>query len=450
MSNIKKAVNYANFHYYSHPMRVVNLNKLQIPFSLLPLTKIRFKREGWAIQDKAENYEFDIRLSHGLPHALAAMEAIPAIDKAYSTHVFSYDSAIADFCKAFEITKEQFLEMVEIATLFHDTGRLGDGVDLWDKQSGDNCEHYFNSVYWADFQVKPSSERIKKLARIFGDAVRYKDNQARFMGEYGLAYDYIRQLINMADSLEVMRTRDKFHPARLPIARRVEPQVMVEHIIPELVIPHRQKIIDEGRLSLKGQVEYKVSDEGMTESYDDSNYKAKPGYDMQKLAASYIEKMKKYDAAVLHINQQNIDDVYQRVLQGIKAYIIDYKSHSGLQLVHNGFFSIRYHGKLGQQRAQFYQQIFESEKVSEKDKATALHALLTSKAGGQSLRDYVYRSFNQANRDVVIEQLANHVRSYGQWDAATYTRIADFANGITTNNPLERLEGRKQAQPSPL
>lgn len=440
MSNINKAVHYANFHYYSKPLSVVNLRKLQIPYPV-SLKKIQHKREDVAIQKEAGTFETYIRLSHGMPHASAAMESITQIDQIYTKYDADYDRCMLEICEKLGLGNNiaLLLEMVQIATLFHDTGRLGDGMDLWDEDSGNHCEEYFREIYLKSSEFKKlSSEQKVKLAKLFGDAVRFKDNQATFMDLHAAIHpevDYISQLINMADTLEVIRTRDDFNPSRLPIAKRVSSEVMIKNIIPELVIPHRDKIIEEGRLSRKGRIVYP--------GFDDSQYMPKPGYNDEKIAASYFKKMQQYDAIVLKINETNIDEVISRTLQGIKDYIKDYQNHSGFQFAHDGFFSARYHGKLGVNRALFYQRLFESGAVSMGTKVLALHTLLISRDGGRTLKDYVYRGMNQRNSYTVIEQLCTHLSSYGAYDSVQAASIADFANGKSKMDPLPRLEGRR-------
>lgn len=254
MSVINETVEFVNYNYYSKPMELVNLNAVQLPFPL-SLRKVLYQKypANQANSASERHYEFHIRLSHGLPHALAAMELFDAIHRQYQTHVLGYLEAMEAIARRFNISLEHFQELIQIAILFHDSARKGDGVDLWDEQSGDACEDYLKTVYRRKNLVDG------ELIAIITDAIRFKDNALEFMSRHLTHHpkiDLIRQLVNMADNLEVLRTRNVFKPKFMAIAAYVSPEVMATQIIPELVVPHRQKIIEQGRLSKAGKIEY--------------------------------------------------------------------------------------------------------------------------------------------------------------------------------------------------
>ncbi|MFC3909745.1 hypothetical protein ACFORL_11755 [Legionella dresdenensis] len=391
MSLIQKAVQFANYHYYSKPLSVLNYKSLQVPYPLT-LKKVHTKAA----------HEFHLRISHGPLHALAAMELIERIDFFYNQYVSSYATAIEAISKLYTLQKQELLELIKVAVFFHDAAREGDGYDLWDPQSAEACCAFLVN------QVEIPLE----LAELISDTIKYKDESEKFIAKHGEQKDFLRQLVNMCDTLEVIRTRDKFKPEYLPIAQHktVTAQIMVENIIPGLVVPHREKIISEGRLSRAGNIEYKK--DGF--AFDDRSYKSKPGYNFAQIAETYQEKSALYGLAVLEINAGNFDNVLALAVRGMDSYIKEYNSNAktGIQWFHDGFFSPRYHGTTGRKRAQFYKDIFEDNQP-ENEKALALYALLTNKAGC-TLKEYILKSFSQFNTDKLLEQLENHlINNYG-------------------------------------
>ncbi|MBA2651798.1 MAG: hypothetical protein H0U73_05990 [Tatlockia sp.] len=412
---LEEVIDYVNFYYYSKPMSVVNIKTLQIPYPV-SLTKL----------EADDDYEFQTRISHGLPHVLSAMELIDEIHKTYIEHVDNYENHFDQIAEVFEIDPQDLLELIKIAVVFHDTARQGDGIDLWDEESADECKKY----------LMEQCQINEKLANFIADTIRYKDNPVEkgivkplFDYKYGyksnvsssnqkydrgvnpnfihLKADLIREVVNMADALEVIRTRDLFKPELLPIAQHesVTPKIMVEDIIPNLVVPHRNKIIEEGRLSKEGKIKY--SRDGST--FEDV-YRPKPGKDFKKIANSYRDKCEHYDSVILDINENNLEKVFARAFRGITEYQKEHKE-SGIQWTHNGFFSPRYHGATGKNRAKYFADILNpaTSEASKGEKIKALFALMTSR-DGQTLQETVLRSFNQTNHKIVLAQVKEAVK----------------------------------------
>ena len=71
-------------------------------------------------------------------------------------------------------------------------------------------------------------------------------------------------------------------------------------------------------------------------------------------------------------------------------------------MFHNGFFSPRYHGALGQKRADYYKKELSVDDTNAKLKV--LYALFTNH-DGSTLRDEVLRSLNQVNVGIFVKQL---------------------------------------------
>lgn len=379
---LAEAIEHANFHHYSKPMSVVNIKSLQLPIPI------------WLTTVEDKNHEFHIRLSHGIPHVIPAMELIDKIHAIYTKYVDNYFDELTSLATEYNIDSVDLLKLVQIAVIFHDSAREGDGMDLWDEQSAAACLSYLKKKQISD-----------SLSHLISDAIKYKDDAEEFEKIHGKKAKYIRELVNMADALEVLRTRDNFEPIFLPIDTHVKPKVMVENIIPELVVGHRSRIIDEGRLKRKARIIYKKTEGQHTYEFDDTDYKPRPGRDYKKVGKTYKQQCEKYCLAVLEIKQENLDMVVEKVLRGIKLYQRDYNK-SGLQWFHNGIFSPRFHGAIGRARSAYYAHTLSTDNRSQDDKIKIIYALLAS-GSGKTLQESVLRSFNQHNKELIMEQLNN-------------------------------------------
>ena len=88
---------------------------------------------------------------------------------------------------------------------------------------------------------------------------------------------------------------------------------------------------------------------------------------------------------------------------------MDEHKTSGVQWTHNGFFSPRYHGALGLNRARYYARVLASE-APDHDKIKVLYALFSG-LNGITLKETVLRSFNQVNQELVLKQLNAEMRN---------------------------------------
>jgi hypothetical protein len=254
---LKNAVLYANQHFYSKPMTVSNHADMLPPIPYAPplhkiLPPIHRVSDG-------QGFETNIRRSHGLLHVVAAMELIDEIDSQYKK--YELDKNILD-----QSFSEEELTQIKIATLFHDSGRQGDGIDLWDRQSAINCFVFLMQSKGLGDKVNPQmieqlfeqDDDIMRIShedyqKIYDDCggedfkhalrtaklIQYKDNRAalyQFSERYlfkgqsaedsasaAQKLDLARQYINMADSIEVIRCRDEFKLSYTPIARNMDP-----------------------------------------------------------------------------------------------------------------------------------------------------------------------------------------------------------------------------------
>lgn len=302
-TNIKiraaSAVDYVNYHYYSCPMTQFNIGKIVFPCppSLESVTS-------------SSGREYKIRISHGLLHALSAMESIENILQAYQKYVPTFKAAFKSLSEAFEIEEKTLIELIKIAILFHDSARKGDGQDLWDEDSADACYDYLTR------QLKVPSHIAHRIA----DTIRYKDDQTHYVSKHTAQYDILRELVNMADNLEVLRCRDTFDPSKLAIFQHVKTQEEKHTLIDELVVPHRKRIFDEGRLHRKGHIVFP--------GYNDKRENiGQSGYQKQKIADTFEEACKKYpDVAILNIDSE--DDrkkLVKRALRGVETFIKQHK-----------------------------------------------------------------------------------------------------------------------------
>ncbi|RUR15282.1 hypothetical protein ELY21_14865 [Legionella sp. km535] len=405
LSNI---IEYVNYHYYSKPMTVINFEKLSLP---IPTSLTRLKSN--------HGHEFLMRKSHGILHTLSAMELIDKIDHAYTQHVVGYSGAIQEIANCFDIESDDLLMLIRIAVLFHDSAREGDGMDLWDPQSAEACKKYLLSICKLE----------ASLAELIADLVQYKDEQDVFITKHQAIHrdiDYLRQLVNMADTLEVLRCRDVFKPQYMPIANHVKPEIMLNTIIPELVVPHRMLIIEQGRLTRKARIQYQND----AHKFDDTKYTIDSKTNELSIVEAYVEKARKFEFSIFEITEDNLDDVIDKVLRGINTYKDNYKS-SGIQFFHNGFFSPRYHGSLGRNRANVFEAKLKHPGLTSHEKLEVLYALFTNN-DGFTLRDEVLRSMNQVNVNVFVEQLKDLIGDMNNAQEKISTHIQDANCGYKT------------------
>jgi hypothetical protein len=153
------------------------------------------------------------RMIHGILHAVGCASLIREIDELYRNHVSGYSDMMQTIASAFQLSQEEVLTLIEIAAVFHDSGRKADGVDYWDVSSSKNLYAYL---------IKQNTPQ--NLAKLIQLTVAFKDNPQHFLEHSTkiqelktLDLRYLRHLINMADTLEVIRARGVFHCKYFPI-----------------------------------------------------------------------------------------------------------------------------------------------------------------------------------------------------------------------------------------
>lgn len=204
---------------------------------------------GKSFNTKNTTIKASNRHSHGIMHALGCVELIPEVHALYNEHVQGYTEEMTKIAKLFNIEMTELLTLLQHAALMHDSGRMGDGVDHWDAISAENLSH--------SLQQKHVPEKLIELLKL---TILYKDDQAAFIdsskkmypGNY--QFDYLRQLMNMTDTLEVIRVRDQFNYQYLPIFQRLEKKFInkkeLVSKIDYLVYTTAKKIHQESRTEL--------------------------------------------------------------------------------------------------------------------------------------------------------------------------------------------------------
>jgi hypothetical protein len=194
------------------------------------------------------------RMHHGIMHGCGCMDLISTINCFYQKHVVAYTSHMEQMAHFFKLSPEDLITLIEITALFHDTGRKNDGIDLWDKDSGENL-----------FAFLTQHNVPTPLAHILQYAIQYKDAPSEYKAHAaalipnGLSkaqLDYIRQLLNMADVLEIIRERKIFICRYLPIQFSDKPthnfkqtKEMFFHDLNIMIRAAAQRIDDEYRAS---------------------------------------------------------------------------------------------------------------------------------------------------------------------------------------------------------
>ncbi len=191
------------------------------------------------------------RLYHGILHAVSCMELVPKIDGFYQKHVSNYERTITSVANYFNFSREDLLTLVGVTALFHDAGREEDGVDLWDDVSGQILYTHLMKYDIPDV-----------LAKLLSWTIIYKDQPLLFIKEIqalriladpAINLDHLRQLVNTADTLEVIRDRGEFQcrylsiHQKIPAAQRLMTEDILQEDLDQLIIQVAARINEESR-----------------------------------------------------------------------------------------------------------------------------------------------------------------------------------------------------------
>lgn len=97
---------------------------------------------------------------------------------------------------------EEDVRLIQIALLFHDTARMGDGKDEWDKESGDFLYYYLTRVLGVE----------EEKARVLQDAVANKEKKPP---------NIYQKIIHDADCLDIIRARPHFDANHLHFYKEI-------------------------------------------------------------------------------------------------------------------------------------------------------------------------------------------------------------------------------------
>jgi hypothetical protein len=390
------AVDYANNRYYSRPLSVLNLKKLVLP--IIPIGKTKVLSIG-------DEKVYQLRISHGLPHAIAAMELIEAINEQYKKFVRNFDDNFGEIANKFNLSPEALLEFIQVAALFHDTGRKGDGLDLWDADSAIAAKNYFDRMINKINQTRTEQDQISlAISTVLAGAIEHKDDSAQFrnaFNKYHKDIDLIRQFINMADTLEVMRCRDDFNPNYLPIMGCIDDEAHKKAVIEDLVIPHRKRIFAEGRNSKKARI---VNCFG----YEDNPITMPEGSQGENLCNTIDQIFSKYHLHKLDkIDSDRSSDLFEDVLESIEHYLSQFKI-AEVRVFNNGLFNPGFSGTKGKERAKYYQSKLIAAQTAE-EKGLILYALIADSNSSQ-LKHEVLRRLGNYNQKAVLDKLGSFLK----------------------------------------
>ena len=156
---------------------------------------------------------------HGAVHATRTALYVEHLHNLHREYNQCVAGTMSNLESAWGIPQSDILYLTQIAALLHDSARENDAVDLWDKQSGENCTNY----------IQQELERPEKIAEYFGAVIAYKDDEKRFHDKvvelnekFGLSIrahdmDYIRMLVADSDCIDIIRCVPNFQPTHLKL-----------------------------------------------------------------------------------------------------------------------------------------------------------------------------------------------------------------------------------------
>lgn len=176
------------------------------------------------------------RETHGAMHAVRVAiytEVLHQINKQYLEK--ETNKTLKVLQAYFGCGEQELIMLNQLAGIFHDCARKGEGQDVWEKESGEkfltylvneselNFDRISASIYFYAIAYKDDSEKFKKMLA-----------SLNFKAELIEACDYIRQLLHDADCLDVIRCVSEFYIDRLIIyqkARNNNQQEMMQAVV---------------------------------------------------------------------------------------------------------------------------------------------------------------------------------------------------------------------------
>lgn len=207
----KKKINYACF--FQSEKHDKNINKEKIA-----------SHATWAYENiyalayptlpEDETYEL-ARYFHGIQHVSRAALYIPVFANLYRRYGDK---------EALSLTEEE-LNLIQIAALFHDAGREGDGEDLWDTDSALLLYFYLILVLQIDKgKAIPFAEAVANKdanKKNYLELIYDKDaHQLVWKNACGRSKNIYQRLIHDADCLDIIRARPHFDATYLDFYQR--------------------------------------------------------------------------------------------------------------------------------------------------------------------------------------------------------------------------------------
>lgn len=170
------------------------------------------------------------RVTHGALHAARVMLYVKMI------HHFRLEQQdpkifeLRDLSNSLNISSSILLHLTQIAAVFHDSGRLDEGSDRWDKESAIHC---------LTFLVTNIIGLASNIAQIIANTIAFKDDEQAFLaaGEaLGFTaqqmnqFNYLRQLVHDADCLDIMRVKSTFKTNFLDMKASVRQEELIHFV----------------------------------------------------------------------------------------------------------------------------------------------------------------------------------------------------------------------------
>lgn len=222
-------------------------NRLAQNFLIQAIQRAYTDCYGKRFRHKTDHLKPSHRVLHGIMHAIGCATLVPQVDQLYREHVSDYSDTIGKISAAFQCSEQDLITLVQTVGVFHDAGREADGVDSWDHESALLLENYLLSCH--------IPANLAKLMRLL---IEDKDNPRQFAIDTkiideleSLDAEYLRHLLNTADTLEVIRVRKVFDCRYLALcsisAEKILNAAELEEKVYELIQTTATKINNEHR-----------------------------------------------------------------------------------------------------------------------------------------------------------------------------------------------------------
>ncbi len=179
---------------------------------------------------------------HGVMHVVRAQFYVLFFDQIMHRYCGTHRAKCLSFIQeVLGLTEAHTILLIRYAVLLHDSGRKGEGEDLWEDDSANNLYYFLRQ-----------QEDPEYIAQCFAQAIRYKDRKddyIEFLKNYWNddeyehrktpveLFDYIRQLVYLADCLDIIRCVEEFKIEKLyqELLAYVDVDVDVDVVMREVI-----------------------------------------------------------------------------------------------------------------------------------------------------------------------------------------------------------------------